>query len=49
MFRWKSSDNQIETNVQQSLNQIQQHKRYTSLKTTSNAVDSTMRNKFFNV
>ncbi|CAF3714654.1 unnamed protein product [Rotaria socialis] len=41
--------NQIETNVQQSLSQIQQHKPYTSLKAATNPVDSTMRNKFFTI
>lgn len=40
---------QIETNVQQTLNQIQQRKPYISLKTNTNKVDSNTRNNFFNV
>ncbi|CAF0739909.1 unnamed protein product [Rotaria sordida] len=41
---------QIETNVQQTLNKIQQRKPYTSLQTITNkVVDSTIRNNFFDV
>ncbi|CAF4148820.1 unnamed protein product [Rotaria sp. Silwood2] len=41
--------NQIETNVQLSLNKIQQRKSYTSRKTTTNTVDSTIRNNFLDI
>ncbi|CAF3387241.1 unnamed protein product [Rotaria sp. Silwood1] len=41
--------NQIETNVQETLNKIQQRKPYTSTKTTTNKIDSTIRNNFLNI
>jgi hypothetical protein len=40
---------QIETNVQQTLNKIQQRKPYTALGTNTNKADTKIRNNFFNV
>jgi len=41
--------NQIETNVQRTLNQIQQRKPYSTLSTNTNQSDPKIRNHFFHV
>jgi hypothetical protein len=40
---------QIETNVQQTLNKIQQRQPYSSLSTNTNKIDPQIRNHFFDV
>jgi hypothetical protein len=40
---------QIETNVQQTLNKIQQRQPYSSLSTNTNQIDSKIRNHFFDM
>jgi hypothetical protein len=40
---------QIETNIQQTLNRIQQRKPYSSLSTNTNQSDSQIRNRFVDV
>jgi hypothetical protein len=40
---------QIETNVQQTLNKIQQRKPYTSISTNTNKLNPQIRNHFFDV
>jgi hypothetical protein len=40
---------QIETNVQQTLNKIQQRQPYSSLSTNTNQIDSQIRNHFFDM
>jgi len=40
---------QIETNVQQTLNKIQQRQPYSSLSTNTNHIDPKIRNHFFDM
>jgi hypothetical protein len=40
---------QIETNIQQTLNKIQQRRPYSSLSTNTNQIDPQIRNQFFDV